>query len=565
MSIFNPSSVSPSGHDLLPQRIIRRTPVNIPYGVVHGHDRCGEVEGVSASSTDRADCPISDRESLAVLVVEDDPEHARELEQALRSSGGFRSVEIRVARTLTDAMTSLRSGRFDLILLDLDLSDSLGLQTFQRLFMGSVTTPIIVVTDALDEEKGVQAVRMGAYDYLVRQQLDGKSLLRSILRALDRRKLEESLRLKDIAVESSIGGIVVADMSGEITYVNRAAVRLMGYGQRSEVLGKDLSSFFGADERTKGEIARLQDAEIWVGGTVGRSRDGTPVHLDMALNVVCDFAGNPVCLVSSFTDATRRRRAEEQVRHCAMESDAARNRAEAYFDILAHDVTNLISPMMVHAELIALQGDLPSDARESAAKLVMQARRTANFILSFRMLQEAASCSPKDMAVLDVREIAPLIEEAVAHDFPDKKVKLSVQSPRDADILVPGAEFLERIIFGLVDNAARNARAQEVNIELIAEPCERKEGRVSWRIEVVDDGPGIPDAEKRSLMAPFEMSRSLIRASPTTLMFYSAILRHINGCLRIEDRIPGSLGLGTRVVIEVPGAVGVRSQGMPKI
>jgi hypothetical protein len=71
-----------------------------------------------------------------------------------------------------------------------------------------------------------------------------------------------------------------------------------------------------------------------------------------------------------------------------------RSIADAYFDILAHDVTDLISPIMVHAEFISLTEGLPREARVSAAKIVRQIRRTANFILSFRMLHEVASAPP---------------------------------------------------------------------------------------------------------------------------------------------------------------------------
>ena len=75
-----------------------------------------------------------------------------------------------------------------------------------------------------------------------------------------------------------------------------------------------------------------------------------------------------------------------------------------------------------------------------------------------------------------------------------------------------------------------------------------------WRCEVIDDGPGIPYRIKAHLVLPFDASKRLTRRSPSSLMFYSAILEHLGGCLRIEDRVPGDMDKGTRAVVECPGA-----------
>jgi len=226
--------------------------------------------------------------------------------------------------------------------------------------------------------------------------------------------------------------------------------------------------------------------------------------------------------------------------------------ADAYFDILAHDVTNLISPIMVHAEFIALAKDLPGDARASAAKIVRQIRHTANFILSFRMLHEVASTPRVDSTPFDIRGISEMIHESAPSEHPSKRASISVEASPDGPVMLTGAEYVGRIVMGLVDNAIRNASRPDVNVWIGLQSVERRDGRKVWRCEVVDDGPGIPDETKNRLMLPFEASTGLTRRSPSSLMFYSAILGCMDGALRIEDRVAGDASKGTRAIVEVP-------------
>ena len=232
--------------------------------------------------------------------------------------------------------------------------------------------------------------------------------------------------------------------------------------------------------------------------------------------------------------------------------DEPRSRADAYFDILAHDVTNLISPIMVHAEFISLDSDLPSEARQSAAKMVRQIRRTANFILSFRMLHEVASTPPTEPEELDIRDLVQLMQQTASSEHPFKNPSISLTASPEGPVTVVGGDYVERILTGLVDNAIRNAHRLEVDVKLSLSEVEGDDGRPVWRFEVADDGPGIPDDQKVEIVQPFETSKRLTRKSPSSLMFYSAILEHMGGRLLIEDRVRGDVGKGTRAVVELP-------------
>ena len=125
---------------------------------------------------------------LNILLVEDNPDDALLIEAALAESQNGR-FSLRRASRLTEGLETLSQGNVDVLLLDLSLPDSHGPETFTKARSGSPDIPIIVLTGLDDETVASQAVRQGAQDYLVKNQVDSPLLSRSIRYALERHSL----------------------------------------------------------------------------------------------------------------------------------------------------------------------------------------------------------------------------------------------------------------------------------------------------------------------------------------------------------------------------------------
>ena len=130
--------------------------------------------------------------NLQILLVEDDPIDAEVVRRALGRAATFQSTVAR-AETLAAALDMLRSGH-DVALLDLSLPDASGLDTLHGLMDASRATPIIVTTGVADEAVALAAVRAGAQDYLIKDQLTPALLERSIRYAIERQRLLDELR-----------------------------------------------------------------------------------------------------------------------------------------------------------------------------------------------------------------------------------------------------------------------------------------------------------------------------------------------------------------------------------
>ena len=103
-------------------------------------------------------------------------------------------IQLERAGQLSSALARLSQGGIDLVLLDLNLPDSQGAVTFERTYAFSPDVPIVVLTGLDDEEVGLNTVRGGAQDYLIRGEVSTDLLRRSIRYAVERHRLSSALR-----------------------------------------------------------------------------------------------------------------------------------------------------------------------------------------------------------------------------------------------------------------------------------------------------------------------------------------------------------------------------------
>lgn len=139
--------------------------------------------------------PLDDqagRSPVKVLLIEDNPSDARLIELMLadEAAGLF---EAEWVEDLRSGRQRLNEGRFGLVLADLSLPDSHGLDTFVQLQAIAPQLPIIVLSGSRDTTMALQAVHEGAQDFLIKGQVDGQLLVRAMRYAIERKRLTEQL------------------------------------------------------------------------------------------------------------------------------------------------------------------------------------------------------------------------------------------------------------------------------------------------------------------------------------------------------------------------------------
>lgn len=132
-------------------------------------------------------------QGVKILLIEDNPAEARLLQELLKGNKSAQFSWVCVKR-LKEALNRLVPQEFDVILLDLTLPDSVGLDSLKPLGDRAPHLPIVVLTNTNDEDLAIEAVRRGAQDYLLKRQLNTELLVRSLRYAIERKQGQEALR-----------------------------------------------------------------------------------------------------------------------------------------------------------------------------------------------------------------------------------------------------------------------------------------------------------------------------------------------------------------------------------
>lgn len=130
--------------------------------------------------------------SIEVLMLEDNPGDARLIREMLRECAPTR-FRLTISETLQDGINQLAARPPGMILLDLTLPDSRGIDTFLQIDARAGEVPIVVLTGLNDMDTAVAAVHAGAEDYLIKNEVTGALLIRAMLYAIERAKLRQEL------------------------------------------------------------------------------------------------------------------------------------------------------------------------------------------------------------------------------------------------------------------------------------------------------------------------------------------------------------------------------------
>ena len=134
-----------------------------------------------------------DDKRIKVLLIEDSPGDARLIQELLAQTTST-SFDLTVSNRLKTGLEHLAAGEMDVVLLDLSLPDSHGLDTFARVYEQAPDMPIVVLSGSNDEDLANGAVHRGAQDYLIKGQIDSGLLARALRYAIERQRLQAELR-----------------------------------------------------------------------------------------------------------------------------------------------------------------------------------------------------------------------------------------------------------------------------------------------------------------------------------------------------------------------------------
>lgn len=261
-----------------------------------------------------------EEETINLLLIEDVSKFARLIQEMLASATRV-SIRAEWKTSLSEGLERLADGDFDVVLLDLSLSECKGLDSFAKARSQSPHVPIIVLSSLDDENIAVRAVHEGAQDYLVKGQIDSHLLVRSVRYAIERHHAEVALlsteeKYRSI-FENTIEGIFQTTSNGDYISANSALARIYGYESSEELISnlKDVGTRLYVNPERRTEFIRLMEKSDVVTNFESEiyQKDGQVIWISENVRAVRDSEKKLLFYEGMLQDVTARKRAEQQI------------------------------------------------------------------------------------------------------------------------------------------------------------------------------------------------------------------------------------------------------------
>ncbi len=516
---------------------------------------------------------------IRVLLVEDSHDDAWLVQRHLER-GGF-IPEIMRVQDDDGLRGALRGGRWDLVIADYSLPSFSGLDAVRIVRQHCLNLPCLLVSGTVGEQLAVEAMRLGANDYVMKGNLTRlvpaveRELRESESRA-ERRRAEQALAASEermrLIIEHALDAVVSFTAQGQITEWNLRAEELFGR-TRVEVIGRRFDDVILADEGRGAFTAALADgfppgspfgvkrrAEV-----VGEHRDGRTLALELSLVPVPSSAG--LSYSAFLRDLSERR--ESEAKRASLEAQLRQSqKMEAIGKLaggVAHDFNNLLTVIqgqsalledgMLEATEVPLAARAIGEAADKAAELTRQ-------LLAFSRRQ-VVQLTPTDLNEL-VADLGKLLRRLIGADIELHTVLAPGRVHINAD-----TGMIEQVLMNLAVNA-RDAMpeggALVVSTAIVHATPPRSAAAAPGpgqyaRLTVRDSGTGISAEHLPHIFEPFYTTKDKARSTGLGLATVFGIVEQHRGWVEVHTEV----GVGTTFDVYVPqcaeGVVGM--QGGP--
>lgn len=243
-----------------------------------------------------------------ILVADDSPFICHMTTMIVRNLG-YQAITVSDGDACIDVIDTRH---VDLLLLDINMPNKDGIEVLAYLRDHAITLPTIIFSGSSDLEKAVEALKMGAYDYLLKPVNPGR-LEVTIKNALKERDLREQVRVFSAAMAQNPLSVLITDNRGHIEYSNPAFSKLSGFDEK-ELLGKKLS-LISSGEHASGFYRELwktiKSGRVWEGELVNRKKSGELFYEYTTISPITDQTGKISHYLAVKQDITQCKQAQE--------------------------------------------------------------------------------------------------------------------------------------------------------------------------------------------------------------------------------------------------------------
>jgi len=465
-----------------------------------------------------------------ILMIDDDPDDVLIIRDMLRDeSESISPYQLQSASTLAEGRQKLLSEKFDLLLLDLHLPDSAGLETFNEINGLHPDLSIVLLTGLNDQNTALEALSEGAQDYLVKGTFNARALQRIIRYSIERRhllaKVEQSSeeRFKNL-IEKDSDGMMVIDATGLVLFTNPAALHILQLSEE-EVLNKPFHYPFRPGALN--EIER-------------RSPDGSIHTIEMRITEI-EWEKKPAFL-ASIHDITETREVE-RLKAEIVEREKLDKLKDNFISIVSHEIKTPLT--IIKAALSNLEAGVNGALSEKQGEVlgttlrnVERLNRILRDILDLSRLESGRAVT--NIGKVDLRKLLNEVSGGYGNEAKEKGIQLEFQVDPALPAFDSDPDMILQVLNNLLNNAMRYAKSRVVvkaqYLPKLEDAC--------IEVTVGDDGEGIPADKMHLLFSKFEqinrpMGGSGYKGTGLGLCISKQIIEHLHGKIWAKCEGPG--------------------------
>lgn len=436
---------------------------------------------------------------MKILLIEDNPGDARLIRELLREAHDDSAVSVKEKLGL--GIEFLRSQDVDVILLDMNLPDSVGLDTFGKLEKEFPHIPIVITTSINDEELAARSLQLGAQDYLVKGHIDGMLLRHALRYAVARKRAEEAvLRAKEeweTTFYSVPDLIAILDNQHRIVRVNKAMADRLGMAPE-ECAGLHCYEAVHGLSCPPDFCPHVLTCRDGMEHTIDVNEPRLGGDFLVSTTPIFDVNKRITGTVHVARDFTERKKMEEELRHRTEDLEASNKELEAFSYSVSHDLRAPLRSMEgFSSALLEDYSDKLDEQGKQYLKYIQESSDLMGRLIDDLLKLSRVTRSDINFEMVDLTELAYKVIDELKKAEPGQMVQVNI---------APGVEaygdrnLLRVVLENLLGNAwkfsSKNALPQ---IEM---GTTEKNGKLVYFIR--DNGVGFDMVFVNKLFKPFQ-------------------------------------------------------------
>jgi len=341
----------------------------------------------------------------------------------------------------------------------------------------------------------------------------------------ERKRVEEALKIKDAAIESSINAIALVDLRGYFTYVNPSFRKLTGY-ENNEVIGKLATSFWENLGIDIDPVEMLKRKKHWMGESLFRKKNGTHLEVHLSANIVENEDSKPKCILISFIDNTPLKLLQNQL----IRSERLAATGQLAVSI-AHEIN---SPLQAITYLLTMLQIRYKDDHELIAKINLLKNAYFNIRDTVKKLLNLNRPGKEQKQLININLVIEDTVSLLTSLVTNHKIKIRMQLSPKIPNITASPQQLSQVFLNLINNSIEALNS-------VKEAKQQKEIFIKTslvdnliHIHFSDNGPGILPQDLQHVFNPFYTKKRMIGVGIGLSVCHGIINDH-SGTIEVDN------------------------------